>query len=81
MKKRNYVAMMMALTMGLTFGCTAAVSAAEDVTEVSLWVLSQEEYYLNLRNFRDKYFDVGSKEWEEYTIEILTYCKKLRILP
>ena len=43
---------------------------------LNLGLISQEEYYLNLKDFRDKYFDVGSKEWEDYTIEILTYCKK-----
>lgn len=43
---------------------------------LNLGLISQEEYYLNLKDFRDKYFDAGSKEWEDYTIEILTYCKK-----
>lgn len=43
---------------------------------LDLGLVSQEEYYLNLKNFRDKYFQVGSKEWEDYTIEILAYCKK-----
>ena len=38
-------------------------------------VISQQEYYVKLREFRDKYFDVGSKEWEEYTLDILKYCK------
>jgi len=43
---------------------------------LDLGLISQEEYYLKLREYRDKYFTVGSKEWEEYTIEILTFCKK-----
>ena len=40
-------------------------------------VISQQEYYVKLREFRDKYFDVGSKEWEEYTLDILKYCKNM----
>lgn len=66
MKKRNYVAMMMALTMGLTFGCTAAVSAAEEVTEVSLWVLSQEEYYQPIA-------DAFNAENEDINVVISSY--------
>lgn len=42
---------------------------------LSLGVISQQEYYIRLRELRDKYFSVGSEEWEEYTVEILKYCK------
>ena len=44
MKMKKYLAMMMAATMSLgVWGLSA--SAEEGVTEVNLWVLSQEEYY------------------------------------
>lgn len=42
---------------------------------LNLGVISQQEYYTQLKVLRDKYFDVGSEEWEEYTVEILKYCK------
>lgn len=42
---------------------------------LDLGLISHEEYYLKLREYRDKYFSVGSEEWEEYTIDILKYCK------
>ncbi len=42
---------------------------------LEIGTISQQEYYLKLREFRDKYFAVGSEEWEDYTIDILKYCK------
>lgn len=43
---------------------------------LEIGVISEQEYYLQLRELRDKYFKVGSEDWEEYTIEILKYCKE-----
>lgn len=42
---------------------------------LELGLISQGEYYLKLKEYRDKYFSVGSEEWEEYTLDILKYCK------
>ena len=42
---------------------------------LAVGIISEQEYYLKLKEFRDKYFSVGSEEWEEYTIDILKYCK------
>lgn len=39
--------------------------------------ISESQYYEKLAAFRDKYFDEGSEEWEDYTTEIAKYNKKL----
>ena len=39
--------------------------------------LSDEEYYLALTDFRDKYFEEGSEEWQTYTKEIYNYTSGL----
>lgn len=44
MKMKKYLAMMTAMTMCLGFAGLSA-AAEDNVTEVTLWVLSQEEYY------------------------------------
>lgn len=36
----------------------------------NMGIISQEEYYQKLEEFRDKYFDVGSSEWLSYTEKI-----------
>lgn len=43
--------------------------------QLELGLISQEEYYLKLREFRDKYFETGTSGWEKYTVEILKFCK------
>ena len=39
--------------------------------------LSDEEYYLALTDYRDKYFAEGSEEWQTYTKEIYNYTSGL----
>ena len=43
---------------------------------LEIGIISEADYYLQLRELRDKYFAVGSEDWENYTVEILKYCKE-----
>lgn len=38
-------------------------------------VISDQEYYEALEKFRDKYFEEGSSEWQQYTKEIYNFYK------
>lgn len=40
-------------------------------------LITEQEYYAKLAEFRDKYFEEGSKEWQQYTVEIYNYNKRL----
>lgn len=42
-----------------------------------LGIISTEEYYQGLENYRDRYFRKGSAKWIDYTAEILEHNKKL----
>lgn len=42
-------------------------------TKLLLGEISNEEYYSALSILRDKYFATGSKEWNQYTLEIVKY--------
>ncbi len=42
---------------------------------LDLGLISEQEFYLKLKDYRDKYFEVGSDKWQEYTIDILKYCQ------
>lgn len=42
-----------------------------------LGIISTEEYFSSLENYRDRYFSKGSAEWIDYTVEILEHNKKL----
>ncbi len=42
-----------------------------------LGIISTEEYYTGLENYRDRYFRKGSADWIDYTVEILEHNKKL----
>ena len=42
-----------------------------------LGIISTEEYFSSLENYRDRYFTKGSAEWIDYTVEILEHNKKL----
>lgn len=44
-------------------------------TKLALGEISNEEYYSALAMLRDRYFEVGSKEWNKYTLEIVKYNK------
>jgi len=37
---------------------------------------SDKEYYTALAEFRDEYFEEGSQEWQQYTLEIYNYAKQ-----
>lgn len=39
--------------------------------------ITEEEYYQTLTEMRDGYFVEGSKEWQDYTVEINNYHKKV----
>lgn len=38
--------------------------------------VTEEQYYSELENLRDTYFEKGSEKWQEYTLEILEYEKR-----
>lgn len=40
-------------------------------------LISEEEYYDELGELRDKYFEEGSKEWQEYTDKIIDHEKEV----
>ena len=40
-------------------------------------IINEDEYYTELEKLRDEYFDVGSKEWLDYTQEIYDYQKSM----
>lgn len=40
--------------------------------------ISDAEYYSELAKYRDKYFEEGSSEWQDYTREIYDYNKSLK---
>lgn len=42
-----------------------------------LGIISTEDYFTRLENYRDRYFSKGSKEWINFTVEILEHNKKL----
>ena len=42
-----------------------------------LGLISTEQYFSQLSDWRDRYFETGSTEWQSYTTEILKYNKKL----
>lgn len=42
---------------------------------LDLGLISEQEFYLKLKDYRDKYFAVGSDKWKEYTVDILKYCQ------
>ena len=51
-------------------------SEYEDLkNSLELGLISEQEFYLKLKDYRDKYFQVGSDKWKEYTIDILKYCQ------
>ncbi len=39
--------------------------------------ISEQQYYEDLANLRDKYFEEGSEEWQKYTLQILKYQDEL----
>ena len=39
--------------------------------------ISDEEYYIALEKFRDKYFEEGSEEWQKYTLQIQQFNEEL----
>ncbi len=39
--------------------------------------ITEKDYYKELAKFRDKYFEEGSEEWNNYTTEIFGYVDKL----
>ena len=43
---------------------------------LELGLISEQEYYLKLKDYRDKYFQAGSDKWKEYTVDILKYCRE-----
>lgn len=42
-----------------------------------LGLISTEEYFSRLADFRDRYFEYGSTGWQNYSAEILKHNKKL----
>ena len=46
-------------------------------TSYELGLISTEEYFSQLSDWRDRYFEYGSTGWQNYTAEILKYNKKL----
>lgn len=42
-----------------------------------LGIISTEEYFKRLENYRNRYFRKGSKEWIDFTAEVLEHNKKL----
>ncbi len=46
-------------------------------TKLALEEISNEEYYSALAILRDKYFETGSKKWNQYTLEIAKYNKQV----
>lgn len=42
---------------------------------LDLGLISEQDFYLKLKEYRDKYFEVGSDKWKEYTVDILKYCQ------
>lgn len=40
--------------------------------------ISDADYYKKLEEYRNKYFNVGSKEWQSYTVEIHNYLDGLK---
>jgi len=38
--------------------------------------ITEEKYYQELAKLRDKYFEKGSEEWQNYTLEIYDYTKE-----
>ncbi len=40
-------------------------------------IVNEEQYYEELEKLRDKYFQVGSKEWLDYTVKIYQYQQNL----
>lgn len=41
-------------------------------------LIDEFNYYVELVEYRDKYFEEGSSEWQSYTLEIYNWQKKLR---
>ena len=44
---------------------------------LDLQLISEQEYYEKLKEYRDKYFEQGTDNWYSYTTEIAKYNKKL----
>lgn len=42
-----------------------------------LGIISTEDYFSRLEDYRDRYFSKGSAEWIDFTVEILEHNKKL----
>lgn len=40
--------------------------------------ITEAEYYRKLAELRDKYFEVGSSEWQQYTLQIKQYNDRLK---
>lgn len=45
--------------------------------QLELSEITEAEYYEKLANYRDKYFEEGSDEWYNYSIEIAKYQKRI----
>ena len=43
---------------------------------LDLGLISEQEFYLKLKDYRDKHFAVGSDKWQQYTVDILKYCQE-----
>lgn len=39
--------------------------------------ISEELYYKNIESLRDKYYSIGSTEWQKYTLELAAYDEQL----
>ena len=42
----------------------------------NLGIITEREYYEKLEEYRDKYFQKGSDEWRDYTLDIFDYYKE-----
>ena len=63
---------------GTNTGETAAEKELRDLKYTyNMGLISAEEYYKQLASYTSKYYSVGSKEWQNYTLEIANGWEKL----